>query len=167
MRHTTIRESDRVHSVRQLEWNIESDIRRIAHTDFNVLTYYFGFINSSIRQKSHLFRRETVQIGEFGDTSGTVAASFHLTAIGIEIAHAKVDVVSLFDEENTVSPNRHTALAEFFHKICIGTINDFRQIIDNDKVVACTAEFHKGYFIHSRSFTAEIWFGYMIILFGF
>ena len=96
VRHAAVRKTNGMHPVFQLQRDVESDVCRIAHANFYIIADNLGFVNAGVRQKAHLFRDDAVQISEFRDASRAVAARLHLAAIGIEVAHPKIDIGCLF-----------------------------------------------------------------------
>ena len=78
-------------------------------------------------------------------TSEPVSLNEFIISDGKE--NSEIRFICIFDEQHAVRAGRHPALANLFDKIGIFVLDNAFAVIDDEEVVARTAQFHEGYFL--------------------
>ena len=107
------------------------------------------------RRKPHRAAGDTLRQANRGGTAGAVAAHFGHRAVIIVELPAEIFCLAVFDQDQPVGTNGKSAPADQLGKLrLIGLGDKPGAMVDNDKIVACTAHFGDRYGkiqFHNRS----------------
>ncbi len=78
------------------------------------------------------------------DTTPAIPAHASDASIRIHKDHFKIVLCMVAKENDPVSPDTKTPMTQEGHQFCVGSIELFHSIIDQDEVVAGTVIFVKG-----------------------